>query len=85
MVDFCGKVFTNPEVSPYGWTMCHLLDESHLSFHCYTEPSIGKCAVDLFTCSKDPINHHNAVLDLTTFLIDNYNCVLEHKQIIDRF
>lgn len=85
IVDYAGKVFLNPEVSEYGFTMAHLLDESHLSLHAYTESHIGKLAVDLFTCSRNPVNHMNAVVDLTEFLIDNYNCILENQQTIDRF
>lgn len=85
IVDFAGKVFTNPEVSEYGWTMVHLLDESHLSFHAYTEPHIGKLAVDLFTCCSNPINHNTSLSSLTEFLINNYKCTLESSETIDRF
>lgn len=85
VVNFAGNVFLDPLISEYGFTMVHLLDESHLSFHAYTEPHIGKLAVDLFTCSPNPINHMNAVTQLTSFLIENYSCVLEKQETIDRF
>ena len=77
--------------SPDGFTICFLLDESHMSLHSYTNkeidrgPIIGKLAVDIFTCSENPNNHHNAVRDLNKFLIDNYDVILQNSKTIDRF
>jgi S-adenosylmethionine/arginine decarboxylase-like enzyme len=78
-------------VSPDGFTMAFLLDESHLSLHSYTNSDpergevIGKLACDLFTCTKDPINHFNAIRDLNKFIIDNYDAVLDEQKTVDRF
>lgn len=93
IVDSCSSIL--PTVgnipSPDGFTICYLLDESHMSLHSYTncEESrgelIGKLAVDLFTCSSNPLNHHNAIRDLHKFLIENYDVVLESSKLIDRF
>jgi S-adenosylmethionine/arginine decarboxylase-like enzyme len=77
--------------SPDGFTMCFLLDESHLSLHSYTNCEeergevIGKLALDLFTCSPNPLHHHNAIRDLSKFLIENYHCSLDSSLTIDRF
>ena len=77
--------------SPDGFTICFLLDESHMSLHSYTNKEesrgeiIGKLAVDLFTCSPHPANHHNAVRDLNKFLIENYDVLLDSSKTIDRF
>jgi len=49
-------------VSPIGFTMVLLLDESHISIHSYGD--IGLLALDCFTCSKNPENHINAVYDI---------------------
>lgn len=38
------------ENSPEGFTACVLLDESHLTCHCYYE--MGLLAFDCFTCGK---------------------------------
>ncbi len=77
--------------SPDGFTICFLLDESHMSLHSYTNKEesrgeiIGKLAVDLFTCSPTPANHHNAIKDLNKFLIENYDVLLDSSKTIDRF
>jgi S-adenosylmethionine decarboxylase len=38
--------------SPAGFTLVCLLDESHLSAHCYSD--LGMLAVDVFTCGGKP-------------------------------
>lgn len=84
VVDSAGKLFLN-DVSPAGFAITHLLDESHFSAHAYTDKSIGKLAVDLFTCSKNPVHHYNAIIDINTFFIRNYMCVLDSYKMVDRF
>ena len=77
--------------SPDGFTICFLLDESHMCLHSYTNCDIqrgeliGKLAVDLFTCSPEPLNHYNAIRDLNKFLIENYEAVLDSSKTIERF
>ena len=77
--------------TPDGFTMAFLLDESHLSLHSYTNSDlvrgdiIGKLALDLFTCSPNPLNHYNTVRDLNKFIIENYDAVLDNSQTINRF
>jgi len=92
IVDSCSSILPTKNIpSPDGFTICFLLDESHMSLHSYTNQEesrgeiIGKLAVDLFTCSSNPLNHHNAIKDLNKFLIENYDVVLESSKIIDRF
>jgi hypothetical protein len=77
------KVFNDERVSPAGWTMFLMLDESHISTHCYTEQ--GKMALDIFTCCPDPRNHINTVHDITQFIIDDYQAVIKSIQTINRF
>lgn len=92
IVDSCSSILPAAHnISPDGFTMCFLLDESHMSLHSYTncEESrgeiIGKLAVDLFTCSPSPLNHHNAIRDLNKFLIENYDAILDNSKTINRF
>ena len=92
IVDSCSSILPLKHCpSPDGFTICFLLDESHMSLHSYTNNEldrgeiIGKLAVDLFTCSSNPLNHHNTIRDLNKFLIENYDVVLESSKIIDRF
>lgn len=79
------KLFDDPTISPAGFTNILLLDESHVSIHCYTDPSIKKCAIDLFTCSTDPINHTRAINDLTQYFINNYDAIVAKELVIERF
>lgn len=85
IVDQAGKVFIDSNISPEGFTMMYLLDESHMSFHAYTDETRGKMAVDIFTCARNPDNHINAVTQLNTFLVDNYFCNLDSRTDIPRF
>lgn len=77
------KVFDNETVSPPGWTMFLMLDESHISTHCYTDQ--GKMALDIFTCCPNPQNHINAVNDITRYIIDDYHAEIKSNQTISRF
>lgn len=45
--------------SPPGFTFVLCLDESHISVHSYADE--GLLATDLFTCSKNPHAHINAL------------------------
>jgi len=77
------KVFNNELTSPNGWTMFLMLDESHISTHCYTDQ--GKLALDIFTCCNDPKNHISAVSDITNFIIEDYHAVIDSTQTVGRF
>ena len=79
VVNECSSLL-NDNRSPEGWTMCFLLDESHLSLHSYT--SLGLLAIDLFTCSPTPENHTNCVEDINKYIINSYNSELIDKQTI---
>jgi S-adenosylmethionine/arginine decarboxylase-like enzyme len=85
IVDQAGKVFLDSNISPEGWTWMFLLDESHMSCHAYTDDSKGLCAIDLFSCCSNKQNHFNAVDQINNFLINNYFCVLDNRQDIERF
>jgi len=61
-------VIFDGSVSPSGGTAIVLLDESHISLHCYGEE--GLCAWDLFTCSKKPENHMNALDDIKELMAE---------------
>jgi S-adenosylmethionine decarboxylase len=39
-------------LSPPGFTSCVLIDESHVTAHCYSEK--GWLAIDVFTCGSNP-------------------------------
>ena len=60
------------EKTPEGFTMCYLLDESHISIHCYSSKEIGLLALDIFTCCNNPIYHTKTVDDISSYLIQNY-------------
>lgn len=71
-------------VSPSGGTFIICLDESHISFHCYGED--GLSAIDLFTCCKNPENHHNAIADIKILMNEMFpNNQLTHFPTFHRF
>jgi S-adenosylmethionine/arginine decarboxylase-like enzyme len=55
--------------SPNGFTMALLLDESHISLHCYSERNIGKLALDVFSFAGDPIKQTNTTTEITEQLL----------------
>ena len=57
-------------VSPPGGTIIIMLDESHISLHSYGEEGI--LATDIFTCSKNPENHINAVSDIKKLISHHF-------------
>lgn len=69
-------------VSPPGFAAVVLLDESHVSAHCYSE--LGWLAVDCFTCgSTDPMGIAD---DITASLVAAMpNLVLRHRAEMPRF
>lgn len=75
------KIFTKP-ISPNGFTIMFLLDESHISTHCYTDT--GKLAFDLFTCCPNPQSHISCVNDIST-LLGQYGADFTNKKTIQRF
>jgi S-adenosylmethionine/arginine decarboxylase-like enzyme len=85
IVGECSKLFKDERISPDGFTMAFLLDESHISLHAYTAPTIAKIAIDIFTCSGDPLNHTNCVNDITSYIINNYDSTLVSRITVPRF
>ena len=76
-------VFSNPDFTPPGFTSCLLLDESHLSFHLYSE--LGIAAVDFFSCGN-PVRGKQAANDFKNCLIEMYPDIkLTDEQYIERF
>ena len=69
-------------VSPPGFAAVVLLDESHVSAHCYSEQ--GWLAIDCFTCGgTDPFN-------IVDFIINEFNSTmpnleLKRRDVQDRF
>ena len=45
-------VLGDDNLSPPGFTACVLIDESHVTAHCYSER--GLLAIDIFTCGGKP-------------------------------
>ena len=46
-VNQCSTIFDD-ETTPPGFTMCFLIDESHITAHSYS--NLGMLAIDIFTC-----------------------------------
>lgn len=69
-------------VSPPGFAAVVLLDESHVSAHCYSE--LGWLAIDCFTCgTTDPSGIAD---DITEALVKAMpDLVLRHRGIMNRF
>ena len=53
-------------VSPLGFAAVALLDESHMSAHCYSDQ--GKLAFDVFTCGGDPDCTRRVARDVLVFV-----------------
>jgi S-adenosylmethionine/arginine decarboxylase-like enzyme len=56
--------------SPPGFTFVLCLDESHISVHSYAET--GQIATDIFTCSKNPQAHINAIRRIEDLIADQF-------------
>jgi S-adenosylmethionine decarboxylase len=56
------EVFLDGGVSPPGFTSVCLLDESHVSSHCYSAD--GLLAIDIFTCGGKPQQTFAAARDI---------------------
>jgi len=96
MQDVCSKynirvvgknlvVFNDVNISPPGFTSCLLLDESHCSFHLYSD--IGIAAVDFFSCG-DQIRGKTAAEDLKNCILNLSVCpniVLTKEMYVNRF
>jgi S-adenosylmethionine/arginine decarboxylase-like enzyme/uncharacterized protein with PQ loop repeat len=52
--------------SPPGFAAAALIDESHMSAHCYSDQ--GMLAFDVFTCGSQPDNTRKVVRDVLAFL-----------------
>ena len=63
-------VIFDGSVSPSGGTAIVLLDESHISLHSYGEEGI--MSWDLFTCSKKPENHMNALANIKELMVEMF-------------
>lgn len=69
-------------VSPHGFAAVVMLDESHISAHCYS--SDGLLAVDVFTCGS-PEKTVVAANHLTEFLEREFPCSQASSFSVDRF
>ena len=69
-------------ISPPGFAAVVLLDESHLSAHCYSER--GWLAIDCFTCGGTDAS---GIVDdvVNAFLADMPNLVVRQRVAFDRF
>lgn len=68
--------------SPPGFTSVVLIDESHITAHCYSEK--GLLAIDIFTCgNSDPIKIMNFIL--TKLKRKLPNITYTHQDVIPRF
>jgi S-adenosylmethionine/arginine decarboxylase-like enzyme len=75
-----GEIFNifDGSVSPSGGTYVIALDESHISLHSYGEE--GLCAIDLFTCSRNPNHHINALCDIKKLMEETFPDIVLMKQ-----
>lgn len=77
------KIFNNISTSPNGFTLVLLLDESHISTHTYTDT--GLLALDIFTCAGNPEHHINTTQNISDFLVNNYNAIIDKTYTLNRF
>jgi S-adenosylmethionine/arginine decarboxylase-like enzyme len=56
-------------LSPPGFASCALIDESHMSAHCYSDQ--GQLAFDVFTCGSQPDSVRKVARDILLFLKAN--------------
>ena len=61
------KIFDGTD-SPKGFASVVLIDESHISVHCYSD--MGMIAFDCFTCGADPLKTKKVTEEVLTFLKD---------------
>lgn len=64
------EVFEDPSVSPPGFAAVCLLDESHVSAHCYSDK--GMLAVDVFTCGGRPDKTYAAAEAIHTAIMTRF-------------
>jgi S-adenosylmethionine decarboxylase len=69
--------------SPPGFTSVVLIDESHITAHCYSDR--GWLAIDVFTCGT-----HSSPIDMIDFIYQNIqdhypNVVVAQRKEINRF
>jgi S-adenosylmethionine/arginine decarboxylase-like enzyme len=70
--------------SPSGFTFVLCLDESHISVHTYADE--GLLATDLFTCSKNPQAHINALKRIEHIILSFFpDGELYKQQVVGRF
>jgi len=70
--------------SPPGFTFVLCLDESHISVHSYADE--GLLATDLFTCSKNPQAHINALRRIEHLILSFFPYgELYKQQVVGRF
>lgn len=75
-------VLFDGRLSPPGYTSVLLLDESHISVHCYADE--GLIALDCFTCAKDPGRHMRATSGLkalVSLLFPQSRLSAEHRMV----
>ncbi len=69
-------------ISPPGFAAVVLIDESHVTAHCYSKS--GLLAIDVFTCGDhDPEDVAGLIHE--RLISDNGRLILERRQRIDRF
>lgn len=68
--------------SPPGFASVILLDESHMSAHCYSDD--GMLAVDVFTCG-DKDRGIDVARSITKYITEYTPYKLAHENIVDRF
>ena len=67
--------------SPIGFTAILLLDESHISLHCYADEK-AMLAVDCFTCSTHLVNHlrvKDGIKALVKTIFKDSRCILDKQ------
>jgi S-adenosylmethionine decarboxylase len=70
------------DVSSPGFTSVVLIDESHITAHCYSDR--GLLAIDVFTCGdSNPILLIDFIFNKIKEKVPDIKCI--HKHILDRF
>lgn len=75
--------FFDGSISPPGFTSIFLIDESHISAHCYSDTSL--LAIDIFTCSPNPDITKSIANFIDKCIINKFPNVKNIKHELPRF
>ena len=76
-------IFPKNGISPPGFTMVILIDESHITAHCYSEK--GMLAIDIFTCGNGSDTNKMASFIIHSLKLIHPELVVRHLNSLKRF